>query len=138
MTEKEQLFNEDTFRIDNKHLDVEWENQAQCAFEIGRYAAEARFAYDDARRLLDLAEAEANLAVRQNPTAYGLTMPKPTEAAITSTVTALPEIQQKIDAVNKARRDFELINQAVTAIEHKKKALESLTQLKQMNYYSAK
>ena len=136
MTEKQELFSEETFRIDNKHLDVEWEAQAQRSFEIGRYAAEARFALDDARRLLDLAESEAALAVRQNPAAYGLT--KPTEGAITATVTALPEIQAKIDAVNKARRDFELVNTAMTAIEHKKKALESLTQLKQMNYYSAK
>ena len=136
MNEKEQLFSEETFRVDSKHLDVEWENQAQRSFEIGRYAAEARYAYDDARRLLDLAQAEAALAVRQNPGAYNLA--KPTEASIAAVVTTLPSIQEKIDAVNKSRREFELINQAVTAIDHKKKALESLTALKQMNYYSAK
>lgn len=136
MDEKAKLISEETFRVDSKHLDVEWEVQAQRAFEIGRYAAEARFALEDARRSLDLAQAEASLAVRLNPGAYNLS--KPTEASIAAVVTTLPSIQEKIEAVNKARLDFEMVNQAVTAIENKKKALESLTSLKQMNYYSAK
>lgn len=130
-------FDRSLFTIDSQHLDLEWEKQSSNCFEACRLAAQARLCVEDLKRQLDVRKAEADTSIRRDPAKYGFTA-KPTEGAIDSVVTQMPQIQDLMDQVARARYQFDICNAAVTALENKKKGLESLTQLRAMNYYSAK
>lgn len=125
------------FTIDSQRLDIEWERQSAACFETGSLAAKARLRVEDLKRQLDVCRASANTSIRRNPGQYGFAT-KPTESAIEAAITLLPEVQELQDKVAQARYQFDLCNAAVSALENKKKGLESLTQLRAMNYYSAK
>ena len=123
------------FQIDRQHLDVEWTRQSQLCYQVGVEAAKARVAYEDARRAYDVVRADVEMEVRRHPEKFGF-MNKPTEAALTSIVTLDKRV---IDAQRKAtdaKYNFELCNVAVSSIENKKSALDALTRLLAMNYYS--
>ena len=92
---------------------------------------------DDLRRQLEVRRAEASTQIRRDPAQFGFTA-KPTESAIEAAITLLPQVQDLQDKIVHARYQFDLCNAAVSALENKKKGLESLTQLRAMNYYSAK
>lgn len=127
------------FAIDPDHLDIEWQKQSTTCFEFCRLAAQAKLVVEDLKRQLDLKYAEADTAVRRDPTKFGFaSTQKPTETSIASAVKQLPEIQDLTDQIAKAKYNFELCQAAVTALDHKKRGLESLTQLRAMNYYGTK
>lgn len=125
------------FTIDSKHLDIEWGKQANSAFECSRIAAQARLVFEDFTRQYDVARAEAYSLIRQDPSQFGMTA-KPTEAAIDAVLTCMPQLRELSEKISAARYQLNLAQAAVNAIENKKKALEGLTSLLAMNYYSAK
>lgn len=133
----EQQFDPGMFAIDSQRLDIEWERQSAACFETGRLAAQARLCVEDLKRQLDVRRAEASTNIRRDPSKFGFTA-KPTESAIEAAITLLPQVQDLQDKIAHARYQFDLCNAAVSALENKKKGLESLTQLRAMNYYSAK
>lgn len=135
--DEQYTFDKSIFTIDSQRLDIEWEKQASNCFEACRLAAQARLCIEDLKRQLEVRKAEADSSIRRDPGKYGFTA-KPTEAAIDSVITQLTPIQDLLDKVARARYQFDICNAAVTALENKKKGLESLTQLRAMNYYSAK
>ena len=123
------------FQIDRQHLDVEWTRQSQLCYQVGVEAAKARVAYEDARRVYEVVRADVEMEARRHPEKFGF-MNKPTEAALASIVTLDKRV---IDAQRKAtdaKYNFELCNVAVSSIENKKSALDALTRLLSMNYYS--
>lgn len=125
------------FIIDSKHLDIEWGKQASNAFECSRIASQARLILEDFTRQYDVARAEAYSLIRQDPSQFGMTT-KPTEAAIDAVLTCMPQLRDLSEKISAARYQFNLAQAAVNAIENKKKALEGLSSLLAMNYYSAK
>ena len=131
------LLSAQTFLIDQNHLDVEWSKQSAAVFEACRLAAQAQLCFSDYKRQLDVKKAEASTDIRRNPDRYGFNV-KPTEGAIEAQITALPVIQDLQDKIIHAKYQYELCNAAVTALDNKKKGLESLTRLRAMNYYAAK
>ena len=131
-----QDFDPSIFTIDRNHLDLEWEKQASNVFEIGRLQAQAQLYMDDLKRQLDIKRSSLDYAIRRDPTKYGIT--KITEGAINSAITTNPEIIDLTDKIAHAQYQIGLFKAASFALENKKKGLESLTQLVQMNYYSAK
>lgn len=126
----------EVFSVDRSRLDLEWEKQATAAFECGRLAAQARLAVEDIKRRIDVARAEANMSIRRDPAQYGLI--KPTESAIDAVITSMPSIKELGEQLCNANYQFSLAMAGVTAIDNKKKALDNLTQLLTVNYYSAK
>ncbi len=130
-------FDANTFVIDSRRLDIEWEKQSALCFEACRLAAQAQLCLTDYKRQLEVKRAEVGTSVRRDPARYGFTT-KPTEAAIEAQVTLMPEVCDLADKIAHAKYQYELSNAAVTALENKKKGLEALTQLRAMNYYSAK
>ena len=124
------------FKIDRNALDIEWERQASTVYIIGRMSADARLLFEDLKRQLELKKADAYSAIKRDPDKYGLG--KVTEVALANCVIQLPEIAELIDKVNHAQRRVLLCKAAVDALESKKKALEGLTDLIQVGYFSAK
>lgn len=125
------------FVIDKEHLDQEWEKQSVLTFQLTEENATARFRYDSAKRAYDVVRAEVNLDVRRNPAKYGFAS-KPTEAAIEAIVDSNRSVCEAAAAIQKARYDLDMSAAGISAIESKKKALESLTQLTAINYYTSR
>jgi hypothetical protein len=119
---------------DPNELDKEWCNQPRLRFRYGQELADARRGLATAKAELEVSEAELDLAVRSDPGKYGLE--KVTEAAVKSTVPTLKQYQKAKRAVIDAQYAVDVLDAAVSSIDHRKKALEDLVQLFMMDYYS--
>lgn len=122
------------FEIDEYSLEKEWIRQPILFME---YAAEANKAQAERDRLkaqLDLVQASMDLEVRNDPELYGIT--KVTETVVANVVIRTAKYQKAQKAYFDAREKHGVLDKAITALEHKKKALESLVSLFAMNYYS--
>ena len=124
------------FTINRNQLDIEWEQQSANVFEVGRLAAQALLLLDDLERQLVAAKATADYNIRNNPAQYDVA--KVTEVSVASAVMRQPEINDLMDKIALARCQYNTCKAAAAALENKKKGLECLTQLRAMNYYSAK
>lgn len=137
MNENTALPDRNMFVVDKNHLDQEWEKQSVLTFQLTEENASAQFRYDAAKRKYEVVRAEVNLDVRKNPAKYGFAS-KPTEAAIDALVDANRQVCEAAAAVQQARYDLDMTKAGVTAIESKRKALEALTQLTAINYYTTR
>lgn len=125
------------FVIDKAHLDQEWEKQSVLTFELTEENAKCQFQYDAAKRRYEVVRAEVNLDVRRNPAKYGFAS-KPTEPAIEALINANREVCEAATAVQQARYDLDMSKAGVSAVDSKRKALEALTQLTAINYYTSR
>jgi len=126
-------FKED-LAIDQFRLDYEWKRQASLFAEWGEKEAEAQFERDKLREKLDLTKAELDIAIRSNPTSFGLD--KITEGAIQSKILQQPEYQEANEKYLQSVRDAKVMGVAKEAFEHRKKGLEKMTDLYLANYYA--
>lgn len=120
--------------IDHTALDAEWLRQATMYYAAAGRVAQARRAAEEAKQELDVARAETALAIRKDPAAYGCD--KVTEATVEALVLTSPAYKKAQAAHNAARYDQDMLAAAVAALDHKKKALEYLTDLQGRNYHS--
>ena len=120
--------------IDKDRLDTEWAGQAGLFYDHAMQLAEAKLNQASAKTNVDLVEADLSLKIRSNPDQYGLG--KVTEAAIKDTVTTHPAYAKAVAEGYEARYETDVLQAAVDALEHRKRALESLVQLHGMSYFS--
>ncbi len=120
--------------VDKNRLDDEWEGQPLLCFRYMAMLADARRDLDEAKSDFDLIKAELYREISKDPETFGLA--KTTEKAIES---AIPTDQRHHDAqaaVIEARHAMDIVQAAVTAIEHRRKTLEYEVQLFLADYYS--
>lgn len=122
------------FEIDVNELDREWVGQPELFHTYAIQAADARLALDEAKAQLDITRAEIDKDIRDRPAHYDLE--KVTETALLSVLLLQPMHQKAVRAVNKAKHDLDIVQAAVTALDHRKKALENLVFLHGQNYFS--
>lgn len=122
------------FEIDEYSLEKEWVRQPVLFMEYAEEANKARCNCDRLKAKLDLLQASLDLEVRNDPGAYGLS--KLTETVVSNAVTQTEAFQEAQKEYFEAKEEHGLLDRAITALEHKKKALESLVSLFSMNYYS--
>lgn len=122
------------FNIDELKLDREWIKQARTLRKYGLIQAEAQREYDAAKTELDLVAAELDLLIRKNPAKYGLV--KVTDKAIEAKIPTMPRHKEAQQRVQDARYELDVAKVAVTAMEHKKRALEKLVDLFLSEYYA--
>lgn len=126
---------DDSFlEIDEGALDREWVRQPKLYFKFAMRLALARSEFDEAKADFELVKADLDSAIRDDPTEYGLK--KLTEPGV---VAAMPRQGQYIKAlqdINEKRRAQGILEAAVTALEHKKRALEKLVDLHGQEYFS--
>lgn len=127
----------DMFVIDKNHLDKEWERHSVLTFELTEENAKCQFQYDAAKRNYEVVRAEVNLDVRRNPAKYGFAS-KPTEAAIDALVDSNRSVCEAAAAVQQARYNLDMSKAGVASIESKKTALDALTKLTAINYYTSR
>lgn len=127
--------NNDFLAIDELALDKECIKQPQLYFTYAQKATDARRDLDEAKADQSVLAAELNKKIRSNPQKYGLS-DKPTEASINTTVTLQKEYRDAEAVVIEAAHKLGIMSAAVTAMEHRKRALTLLVNLKGQEYYS--
>lgn len=120
--------------IDEHILDKEWVRQPALYFKWAQKLADARKRLDDSKVALTLVAAELSQAIRENPDQYGIA--KITEAAVTTAIPAQEEHQSAVRRINKAKHTVDVLDAVVTALEHRKRALEKLVDLYGQSYFS--
>lgn len=127
----------DTFLIDKNNLDREWEKQSVLTFQLAEAEASAQFQYDTAKRRYETVRSDIDLDIRKNPAKYGFSS-KPTEPAIVSLVNTNRSVCEAGAAVDRARYDLGMAKKAVASLASKEAALNALTKLVAINYYTAR
>ena len=122
-------------QIDENQLDTEWLNQPQLYYRYAAKAADARRDFDAAKDELEVTKAEVDQSIRSDPAKFGLT--KLTEATVASAVIIQEEYQKAQENVRQARHRHDVYQAAVSALDHRRKALEKLVDLLIANYFSA-
>ena len=119
--------------INQEQLDREWLIQPLYAEAASRELSDARFSLDKAKSELDVVRAELDVEIRKNPEKFGI--PKLTEKAVENTIVLCEEYQKAKEKVAAAAHEVGVLSALVTALEHRKKALENLVSLFGMSYF---
>lgn len=119
---------------DKYHLDVEWEHHAEEVYYFLEEMATARQQMDAQKEKLEEVRAELDFAIRKNPVGFGLD--KVTETLVANTITLQDEYKAASQNFLEAKDKYNTSTNIVTAMEHKKKALEGLVALHIAGYYA--
>ena len=120
--------------IDKHRLDEEWVEQPALFHQHAVAAVEARAVWEQAKARLEVTKAEFDIEIRRDPESYEI--PKLSETVIASAVASQKLVKDAVAAVIKAREEVGILEAAVSALEHRKKALEKLVELSTRDYYS--
>lgn len=121
-------------RPDPNRLDDNWVEQPGLRLAYGRELADAKRKVAEANAELKVTECELELAVRSDPEKYGLA--KSTEGAVKTVVPTLDEYRKAKRALIESQHDADVLDAVVSAIDHRKKALEDLVQLHCCGYFA--
>jgi len=122
-------------QIDPDRLDIEWLGQPLKLYEYSVLLAEAKLDLDNAKNTFDVLEAELELEIRSNPEKYSLV--KETEKEITLVLRNQVPYQNAQRMLAKKKHAVDILWAAVNALDHRKKALESLVSLHGQQYFAA-
>jgi len=125
----------DPVRIDSTKLDVEWVAQPETFYEAATELATARYRVAQSKARLDVVEATVSRRIRKSPDKYDLGA-NPSIPSVQAAMIVSKEYAEALDHLNKAKYRQDMIQALVDALDHKKKALESLAYLHGQNYYS--
>ncbi len=120
--------------IDQFSLDKEWRQQSLLYAHWAEKAVDASFEYDKAKERLDVTRAELDMNIRKDPLSFGIE--KVTEGSIQSTIIGNAIFQEASNKLFETKRDAKLLEVARDSFEHRKRALEKLTDLFLSKYYS--
>jgi len=126
--------NSKDFQIDVDNLDKEWTAQPSLYSKYAKATADARREMDEAKTKLDVTKAEVAVLARREPEKFGLS--KITEASLSQIVECNLRVKGAMEEVMESRHHYEVLQAAVGAMDHKKKALESLVSLFLADYFS--
>ncbi len=123
----------EVLNIDQNLLDREWLNQPRFFFRYAKQLADARRGYEEAKANLKIVAAEADKKVRDRATKMDQ---KVTEAIVTATVQRREDYREAEQRVFNSKHNVDVLDAIVTALEHRKAALENLVRLHGQNYFS--
>lgn len=120
--------------IDKDNLDEAWQYQALRFAEWAEKEIEAMFQRDKLKEQLDLQRAILDGHIRKNPTSYFLE--KVTESAIQNIILQNENYQKINNDYLDAVKQTKIFGVAREAFDHRKKALEKLTDLFLSQYWA--
>lgn len=124
----------ETFEIDQNRLDEEWVNQPKLFFRYAKKLADTKQNLDNVKNYLNITHAEISKNIRDNPEKFDLA--KVTEKAIESLIPLQKTHNFALLKLNEAKHEVDIYQAAVTALEHRKVALQNLVSLHGQNYFS--
>jgi hypothetical protein len=111
------------YDIEDHDLDKEWSKQAKLYAYWGWQWADAKRDLDQAEDQLELTKAELDSDIRNEPEKFDI--PKVTESAIKNAILAHPRHIEALKNLSKLKHNVNRLSIALTALDHKKKALEN-------------
>lgn len=120
-------------KIDKFNLDDAWENQALLFCEWAEKAVEASFLRDKKKENLEIVRAEVDMEIRREAVRSG---EKLTENAIASIIIQNSRYRNANKELLEAVKNQGVLNVAREAFDHRKKALEKLTELFLAGYFA--
>lgn len=120
--------------IDINALDVEWTEHPKEFMEISEELADSKKKLDNLRFKLDVAEADEENSIRSDPESHGIT--KITEGLVKAALANSEKLQASKRRIIDQQYEVNLLSSCVTALEHKKRALEKLVTLQGQQYYA--
>ena len=123
-------------QINIDQLDAEWIKQAALYQHYAKQEAMALYERDQLADALALTQAQLDGDIRLDPEKHGFSS-KPTEAAILNSIKQNKHYTKANKILMKAMCKAKIIGSAVRAFDHKKKALEKLTDLYLSGYWAA-
>jgi hypothetical protein len=123
----------DDLKIDKHALDEEWMWQSIRFSDWGEKEVDAQNQVDKAKAKLELTKAKLDSKIRSQAEQSGK---KITETYITNTILQEPEYQTALDEYFEAMKTQGSLDVGRKAFEHRKKALEKLTDLYLSNYWA--
>ncbi len=124
--------NQSFLEIDETRLDEEWVDQPVLFYSYAVNLANARRVLDQDKAYLEETKASLSLEIRDDPEHYGLV--KITESSIEAVMTSM--IQSERTRVRNAKHEVDILAAAVSALDHRKCALENLVTLHSQNCFS--
>jgi len=135
-TEKSKVNDEfDFFNLDKDRLDEEWVNQPLLYQEYAIKLANARAKHEQAKTELELVTAELDSQIRGNPSVFGIE--KTTEGAISNTILLQKEYKTAVNDMLELKHTMDVLQAVVYALDHRKKSLENLVELRLADYFSS-
>lgn len=125
---------EDIVQINELELDKECIKFPSLYLQASNASADAKRDLAELESELKVMEAELSYRIRKDPAKYG--MEKVTENAINETITISNKHKEKVREVMNARRDAELAQALVWAMEAKKRSLTLLVDLHGLGYFA--
>jgi hypothetical protein len=125
---------EEDMYIDESALDIELLDQPSLMAKYSRLLAEAKRDRDIAKEALDLKKAEINLDVRDHPQNYSLE--KVTVDSVEACILQQDDYKEALKELNDANYEVNVLQGVVSAIDHRKSALENLVRLYGQNYFA--
>jgi hypothetical protein len=120
--------------IDPNRLDEEWLVQPRMYFKYAKRLADARLAVEEKKNRMEAIAAEIGNDMRLDPSAFD--MAKATEESVKGMILTQPLYKNAHAAWLKAKHEADILAAAVTALDHRKKALENLVELHGQAYYA--
>jgi hypothetical protein len=125
----------DFYTIDLNELDINLVMQPKLMYKYSLRLAKARVEYDKVKNALEVVEAEIDLDIRESPDKY-TTSKKITETHIKNLINTNEKRIEAFKKVLKAKSNMDILYASVTALEHKKSALEKLVVLYGQSYFA--
>ena len=124
----------DIFNIDPNCLDVEWVGQPKLFYKHAEKLADARLELATSKAELDVVAAELDQEIRNDPAVFGLD--KVTETTVRTAITLNKRHRSKLKAFNNNKHTVDLLQSVISALDHRKAALENMVRLHGQNYFS--
>lgn len=128
--------NSSFLEIDPLHLDREWLNQPSRYFKYAQKLADARRDLDNASAARDVVAADLDRRIRARPAKFGIEKETPTNPEVDAAVEMHAEYRSACTKCNEAQHAVNIYQSAVTALEHRKRALTMLVELRQSEYWA--
>ena len=122
------------FDIDKNRLDDEWLNQPKLYFRWAVQLEDARDALESEKAKFDVVKSELDLAIRTKPDDYDL--PKVTDKSVAAVLITTSDYKEAQQSMFEAKHRVGILQAAVTAMDHRKKALEKLVDLHGQKYFA--
>jgi hypothetical protein len=113
--------------IDENNLPVEWQGQANMMLQVGVDMADAQQEADEAQARFSVVVAKLDAAIRAEPAEFGIS--KVTETTVQHAVVRQPEHIAAQGDLFAARHTLNVMKAAVQAVQHRKSALQGMTDL---------
>lgn len=132
---KQEKANTSVLDIDKYCLDEEWVDQPAIYAKYARKLANARKDLDEAKATYDVIKASVSQQVYTAPEKFNIQ--KVTENKVQCVVTLQKECRDAHQAVIDSKHAVDIMTAMVTALDHRKSALERLVTLHGQDYFSS-